>query len=245
MPPDEQADSVPSPALMSRHGGFGLVELLVSLGLLAVLLAIALKGAGAVRERGVAAQCLLNLRQLAQATLLFANDHDGRFPPERIGEEGNPDGLGVQWDAQIAPYLGLEVSNATRRERTVFYCPAARKNGDARFGRSYGYNLYLSNNHAGSGRLQTIGDRSLQLILMESLSPQLNADGLSWPLFGARHNGAIVHPQKPERIVYPHRFQGHFVFADGHVAPRRPLGGGDTGLPRNVIWGNGMGVSGD
>lgn len=233
------------PNIRIRNRGIGLIEVLMSLGLLAILLVVVLKGAGAVRERGLATQCLVNLRQLAQSTLLYANENNGRFPSERIGEEGNPDGLGVQWDAQIAPYLGLTVDNATRKQRTVFYCPSARKNSATRFGRSYGYNLYMANNHAGSGHLQTINDPSLQFIFTESLSPSPNAPGLSWALFGARHNGAIVQPQRPDRIVYPHHRRGHLAFADGHVATRLPLGNANatSGLPRNVIWANGMGVS--
>ena len=64
----------------SRSGGFTLMELLVViaiLGLLMTLLLPALEGARAAADRTA---CASNLRQIGGGLLLYAGDHDGRFP---------------------------------------------------------------------------------------------------------------------------------------------------------------------
>ena len=68
--------------VVSRNGrGFTLIELLVVIaiiGALASFLLPALKGA---KDRAKSAMCLSNLRQLATASILYANSNDDYFPP--------------------------------------------------------------------------------------------------------------------------------------------------------------------
>lgn len=64
--------------------GFTLVELLVSLGIIALLTALLLPTVARVRESARRATDLSNLRQLVAACTLYATDNDGVLPPGRM-----------------------------------------------------------------------------------------------------------------------------------------------------------------
>ncbi len=63
----------------SKHA-FTLIELLVVISIIALLIGILLPALGAARESARSAQCLANLRSIAQGAANFANDHDDRLP---------------------------------------------------------------------------------------------------------------------------------------------------------------------
>ncbi len=65
-----------------RSGGFTLVELLVVIGIIAVLTALLLPALNAARERSRRVTCLSNLRQLAMSAIMYANNYKGHFPLE-------------------------------------------------------------------------------------------------------------------------------------------------------------------
>ena len=59
---------------------FTLVELLVVIGIIAVLVAMLLPALNKAKKQGMLVQCQSNLRQIMQGTLLYANDNKGCFP---------------------------------------------------------------------------------------------------------------------------------------------------------------------
>jgi prepilin-type N-terminal cleavage/methylation domain-containing protein len=63
-----------------RPAGFTLVELLVVIGIIAVLLAILLPVTKRVREQAQLTACKSNLRQIGQAFQMYANDNKDHFP---------------------------------------------------------------------------------------------------------------------------------------------------------------------
>lgn len=81
--------------------GFTLVELLVSVGIVAVLGAIAAFTAHSVRLRAQEVRCMSNLRNIGVALHLHANDHGGRFP-----ETSHTVALDHAWIETLKPYLG-------------------------------------------------------------------------------------------------------------------------------------------
>jgi len=131
---------------MKRRNGFTLVELLVVIGIIALLIGILLPALSRARAQAQLVQCESNLRQIGIASILCAQDHQGYLPSSssngtmklndtvpttRWGyRQLTPSSeVAKDWASQLLPYLGKggadsTFENAPQQQSKVFVCPS-------------------------------------------------------------------------------------------------------------------------
>jgi len=99
---------------MRRRPGFTLVELLVVIGIIALLVGILLPALGRARQQANSLWCQSNLRQMGMAIRMYADDFGDRLPIYYWDGTGSPNNSGAtDWAYLILPYLGKAGANGT------------------------------------------------------------------------------------------------------------------------------------
>ena len=99
-----------------RHKAFTLVELLVVIGIIAVLVALLLPALSAAREQAQRTQCASNLHQLSTALINYATSNEGVFPTHEDPSEG-----AYLWDLSFTSRNALVNAGASKG---VLFCPS-------------------------------------------------------------------------------------------------------------------------
>ncbi|MCG3177976.1 MAG: hypothetical protein BIFFINMI_00299 [Phycisphaerae bacterium] len=147
--------------------GFTLIELMVVIGIIALLIGILMPSLGAAREVARSAKCASNLRQLGLAAAMYLKDNNGQFPPFRLDKNANGsvavagvgNGLKIRprWFALLGPYTESVFNPPSPTDdrqnvaSPVYTCPSVPAWTDER-NYPYGYNYqFLGNSRVRGG----------------------------------------------------------------------------------------------
>lgn len=149
--------------------GFTLVELLVVVGIIAVLVAMLMPALSRVKDQASAAVCASNLNQIGRAFLMYARDNNEKFPFHADWGPANKEDW-IHWQ----PGPGRDPKDLTRTSAIgkymgnfnpqVFRCPADNISNRTRFDsakagpRRYEFSYSMNGRFASNWKLPNLPD---------------------------------------------------------------------------------------
>lgn len=232
---------------ISKAGAFTLLELLVTITVIAILAALLLPALSRSKAAGQGAKCASNVRQLIQGWSMYGNDSNGQLPSNADGQ----DGMGV-----FTNWVAGTMSRATDATNTAllvdphlsalaWYVPAAgvyKCPGDSsRLVRSYSMNCRMNPTRikgipaftAGGNtlyetflRFQHIARPANIFVFLDERSDSINDGYFAVDMTNTGTRDGVGTSNPYWIIDYPasyHNQTGEIAFADGHEEIHRWL----------------------
>lgn len=210
------------------NAAFSLIELMVVIGIIALLGGILVPAVEVLREKGKETACANNIRQWGQAMSMYLDEHRGVFPTD-----GTTDDV-TAWYNVLPPYIGVDTFETLKGRgkapcpgigKSIYICPAApidsQKVGNYASGAQSTFSLSYALNYWISAPKQDLAF-SDRIRLSQIRYPDAFVV-FSEPKSDGNKTVAINLVNAPTASVpaFWHRDRVNVSFADGHVAPVR------------------------
>ena len=250
---------VPKQPAAARRAAFTLVELLVVIGIIAVLVGILLPTLSRARSAAAKVNCQSNLRQLAVANIMYVNANKGTIVHDRIPNPSDPVNKELQlWYSDLRPFLGKKQANLETNVNgsmvadvaKIFICPSDPTLGGKRDEGAYG--TYAINPDPTYGAAKTgLYERSYAINArvagQKSNRIKRTAETAifaEFPWWTIRTNVILIPDSTPvlkrwekelARLEWHKKNQVNLAFLDGHV---ESLPGKELGVNQNYyrVW---------
>ena len=220
---------------------FSLIELLVTIAVIAILAGLLLPALNAAREKGRGIACSANLKQIGMFLLAYEDDNDG-WGPKGIDYNflSGTSTIAQLWQDRLMYYYmpnvpvghvhHAEIKDGIRKIRPIFVCPASgyaqsASTDTALLYRNYGINSHMAAHekvnspyqaYAGmrASTLTSPSERTWVADRGTNIKTQAFSENVYYIQGGAHKN------VEGYDIGYRHVGLANFVFADGHTASR-------------------------
>lgn len=220
----------------TRRTAFTLLELMVSVSVIGLLVALLMPIAGMMRNSAKAVSCMSSLRQWGMAAMSYAGDNRGTI----IGADTYVDGIVREWPEFYRPYTVVPDASSSAGPRTrctrntaglygLYWNPIRWYAGQTSDGPAFREAFYPNAAAPmGPGTAQYYGMWKLSAISWPTdfLIMGCSSAGNGAPGYAPITDGGLhINPGIPDSGGYTnqrtawlaHRDRGNAVFADGHV----------------------------
>ena len=209
---------------MKKGKYFTLVELLVVIGIIAVLAAMLMPALQQARERGRSTSCLSNCKQIGNALMMYVDSNDAVIPELSVK---NAAGGKVSWAAHMwnLKYLPTE---------KLFYCPTSTRKGtpsewtDYRVNKIASSGTYTEFIDFGMNRMVTLSaSRKYKVTKVKSASQTMIIGECALP--GQKKGcstlaqawGTVNSSNGIGSVAVRHKGTVNFIYFDGHAGAMR------------------------
>jgi len=186
---------------------FTLIELLVVIAIIAILASLLLPALANAKAQGQQIRCLNNLKQLGMATLMYAQEYEGKFQVDGLPKPG-----------QLNYWGALLSSNSDVKVGDLYVCPTYKPYNWRDWQHTYGVRQDPPTNCAGGGT-------AAKFLLVEKVPNPVEylhfADTTSWGAGGYmafQHYGfKVLDPSDGPKVHARHLGKANGWFIDGHA----------------------------